>query len=84
MQFLRRIKRLVGYTPVPIRHNHVYVDQITGEAVEVTSVGRKVHLIRQDAENRPENRVKKALFRSAIARGVVVHDQNRCPTCRDE
>lgn len=86
MGVLRRIRRVIQdfRSPVPIRHGHVYIDELTGEPVEITSVGRNVHLVRQDADDRPENTVYKTEMRSAIKQGFLTHDAQRCPECRDD
>lgn len=83
MYLVRRIKELIGIRKPPIRHGHVYVDTITDETVEVKSVGRSVQIERQDAERRPDTTVRKKKMRSAIESGYVEHDEQRCPTCRD-
>lgn len=84
MQFIRRIKQRLGLGPTPVRHGHVYVDQITGEPFEVLSVGRSVQIERLDAENRPESTIRKEKMRRAIDGAFIEHDTNRCPTCRDQ
>lgn len=84
MSVLRRIKAVLGLTPTPIRHSHVYVDQITGEPFEVTTVARNVHVERKDAEGRPEHTIRKSKMREGLDAGFIVHDEKRCPECRDD
>jgi len=77
MAAIRRIKELLGLTPTPIRHNHVYTDTITGERFIVNSVGRSVAIERLDAKRRPESSVRKSTLRKCISSGVVTHDGSK-------
>lgn len=83
MDVISRIKRTLGFTPTAVRHNHRYVDTITGERFDVVSVGRWVEIERLDAERRPENIVRKDVVIRAIDGGFVEHDPDRCPACTE-
>lgn len=80
---LRRIQRIWQdfRSKTPIRHGHVYTDEITGERFQIHSVGPQVELERLDAERRSEQRTRKTLMRGAIEEGYVSHNPDACPAC---
>lgn len=78
---LRRILPSVGSRTTPIQVGHRYKDTITGERIDIVTVGAKTTVERLDADRRPENSVTTNSVRAAIDAGVLVHDPETCPAC---
>lgn len=83
MHFLRRKLRGLFGTPTPVRPGHRYVDNITGERIDVISVGTLVEIERLDADEQPHNNVPTEDVRRAIELDFLVHDDELCPECTE-
>lgn len=85
MGVISRSKRIINdfRSPTAIRHNHRYIDHVTGERFEIETVGRWVEITRLDADRRPDNSVRKEVMRRAIDTNVVEHDPEKCPVCTE-
>lgn len=83
-RYFSRIRSALGLSKVPIKPRHLYVDNVTGEAFIVESVGPNVQIVRQDAARVVEGTVRKSTLRTALENGIVEHNRDRCETCRDD
>lgn len=78
MSLVDYVRRIFTSDEEPLRHNHRYVDNLTGEAFVIESIGTRATLRRQDARHRHKTSADPDLLREALSRGIIEHDDEEC------
>lgn len=64
-----------------LRPGHRYRDRLSGEELDVVSIGTQVEVEPLDSENRDHWSTPKDSAQGALDVGLLDHDKRRCPAC---